>query len=129
MLPAGFALTPGGHEQQTPGARTWTERTEANVVTQKVINGEKTQDIAQPGDLWIETRDALTVGESAAADTVIADHVSTNRSADQVEVDIDAADVADLLPDWSTYDAQTPERQAVMVSKAIRLILRRFDAL
>lgn len=91
------------------------------IVDNKVAN---TQDIAQPGEIRFVFTTALTVGEAAALDTLLAAHVSTNRTAEQDRLNQDKADLDQLESLFPGFDSFNNGQFRNFVKLLSRVVIR-----
>lgn len=120
--------------------RLYTPAATRRVVATSVSNGERTEDVADPGELRFFTTRDLTGAEDASLTTVLTAHVATQRSAEQVRQDQDEADLDALLATEfaayrtrvTTWDTLNPAQKLdaardnfVVLGTALRVLLRR----
>ncbi len=89
------------------------------IVDDKVAN---TQDIAQPGEIRFVFTTALTVGEGAALDTLLTNHVSTVHTADQDRLNQDVTDLDELelaFPNWTSFNATQKDNFLRRLSRVV----------
>ncbi len=91
----------------------------------RVITDDKvanTQDIAQPGEIRFVFTTALTVGEGAALDTLLTNHVSTVHTADQDRLNQDVTDLDELeaaFPNWTSFNATQKDNFLRRLSRVV----------
>ena len=91
----------------------------------RVITDDKvanTQDIAQPGEIRFVFTTALTVGEGAALDTLLTNHVSTVHTADQDRLNQDVTDLDELeaaFPNWTSFNATQKDNFLRRLSRGV----------
>lgn len=108
---AGFVRLGDFRATPAPGPRVITD--------DKVAN---TQDIAQPGEIRFIFTTALTVGEGAALDTLLTNHVSTVHTADQDRLNQDVTDLDELeaaFPNWSSFNATQKDNFLRRLSRVV----------
>ena len=93
----------------------------------RVITDDKvanTQDIAQPGEIRFVFTTALTVGEGAALDTLLTNHVSTVRTADQSRLEQDETDLDQLESLFPGYDSFNNGQRNNFLKLLSRVVIR-----
>ena len=83
-----------------------------------------TQDIAQPGEIRFVFRTALTAGEGAVLDSLLANHVSTNRTARQSRLQQDEDDFDQLESLFPNYDSFNNGQFRSFVKLLARVVIR-----
>jgi hypothetical protein len=91
------------------------------VAEDKVAN---TQDIAQPGEIRFVFTTALTVGEAAALDTLLANHVSTDHTASQDRLNQDQTDLDALEANFPNWDTFTNTQRQNFLKTLSRVVIR-----
>ncbi len=84
----------------------------------------KVVDSADPGELRFETRNALTAAQDTALDTVLADHLATNRTDEQVREAQDITDANQLVTDYGAWDGMTAVQRDATTKVMLRLVAR-----
>lgn len=110
---AGFVRSGNFIATPAPGPRVITD--------DKVAN---TQDIAQPGEIRFVFTTALTVGEGAALDTLLTNHVSTVHTAEQDRLNQDNTDLDTLETNFPNFDTFTDAQFRSFVKVLSRVVIR-----
>lgn len=79
-------------------------------------------DTAQPGELRFVFTTALTVGEGAALDTLLTNHVSTVHTVDQDRLNQDVTDLDELeaaFPNWTSFNATQKDNFLRRLSRVV----------
>lgn len=91
------------------------------IVDDKVAN---TQDIAAIGELRFVFTTALTGPEGTTLDTLLTNHVSTDRTQRQTRKQRDLDQLTELEADWPTWDAMTNGQRFAFLKKLARFVIR-----
>lgn len=83
-----------------------------------------TEDFAQPGEIRFVFTTALTVGEAAALDTLLAAHVSTVHTAEQDRVNQDKTDLDALETNFPNFDSFDNTQFRSFVKVLSRVVIR-----
>ncbi len=110
---AGFVRLGDFRGTPAPGPRVITDDKVANV-----------QDIAQPGEIRFVFTTALTVGEAAALDTLLANHDSTVHTADQDRRNQDQTDLDTLETNFPNWDTFTAGQKDAFLKTLSRVVIR-----
>lgn len=81
-------------------------------------------DTAQPGELRFVFTTALTVGEAAALDTLLANHVSTDHTASQDRLNQDQTDLDALEANFPNWDTFTNAQRDTFLKLLSRVVIR-----
>ena len=92
------------------------------IVDDKVAN---TQDIAAVGELRFVFTTALTGPQGTTLDTLLTDHVATDRTPRQTRRDRDTTQLDTLEADWPNWDTFTAPQKDAFLKKLSRLVIRR----
>lgn len=138
LMPLITSLGWAGFERVTP--RRYTPAAARRVVGMSSVNGVRTEDLADPGELRFGLTRDVTPTEAATLDGVLSAHDAALLSAEQVRQDKDEADLDTLLAterqayltalqDWdgmtSAQKLAATRAMFLTIGKLFRVILRR----
>lgn len=113
-------LTMGGFHPNGP--TTVTPNAAPRVITERNIPpGPPVQEVAQPGELWVDTDVPLEPIDLAALDAILVGHLETATTAQQ---DIDATTAVDIAyMQANQYSAEAPPAQEAYIDRLVRTFL------
>lgn len=112
--------------EKNPGTNTYSPSAEPRLIDRHRGENPKPDVFADPGEVWIISRDDLSGANETLVDTLLSAHDEAGASIAQADRIQDGLDVTDLT---TLYNLSTPtglERDR-MLELSSRLILRRFN--